>query len=173
MDILLHLEEGHSKSRSMEVVRYVGDDKSRFAHLFDIFAKSSYRISQRAAHPIALIVEQFPALLLPYYPEVIGLLKRNDVHDAVKRNIFRMLQNQKVPAKFEGEILDLAFAFLADNKQPIAIRVFSMQLVYNLSAKYPEIKEELRIILEDMLLYGSAGIKNRAKKILSKLDKLK
>ncbi|WP_215224293.1 hypothetical protein [Echinicola shivajiensis] len=170
MDVLLHLQEGYSKTRSMEVVKYVGDDKDRFAHLFDVFVKSSYRISQRAAHPIALIVERNPVLLLPYYTEVIDLLKRSDVHDAVKRNIFRMLQNQDVPMKFEGEILDLAFAFLVDNKQPIAIRVFSMQVVFNLSVKYPEIKEELRIVLEDMLPYGSAGIRNRAKKILSKLD---
>ncbi|WP_186753843.1 hypothetical protein [Echinicola salinicaeni] len=169
MDIRLHLEAGHSKAQSMEIVKYVGYDKSRFSNLFGVFVRGPYRISQRAAHPIALIIEQYPKLLSPYFPEIIGLLKRDDIHDAVKRNIFRMLQSQKVPGKYEGEVLDLAFSFLVDRKQAIAIRVFAMQVVFNLSAKYPEIRADLKMVLEDMLPYGSPGFKNRAKKILSKL----
>lgn len=115
---------------------------------------------------MAIAVEQYPSLLLPYYKSVISLLGKPEILPGIKRNILRVLQYQEIPEEFEGEVLDRTFALLEDTGQPVAIRVFSMQVVYNLSTKYPEIKPELKTIIEASLPYASAGFKSRAGKIL-------
>ncbi|WP_200974614.1 hypothetical protein [Echinicola sp. 20G] len=171
MDILEILESGQSKDNTTKIVNYIGDDPDRFAELFILFRNGTYKVTQRASWPLGIAAEKCPGLLLPYYKDIVIMLKKANVHDAVKRNILRMLQDQDVPEVYEGEVLNAAFTFLEDKAQPIAIRVFAMQVVYNLSERYPEIRPELKLIIEDMLPYASAGIRSRGKKILSKLSK--
>lgn len=56
---------------------------------------------------------------------------------------------------------------LADVKETVAVRVFCMTVLDNLSKHYPEIKQELRVILQDQLEQGcTAGFRSRASKIL-------
>ena len=64
----------------------------------------------------------------------------------------------------------MAFELLISRKEPVAVKVFAMTVLYNLSQEIPEIKSELKIVLEDQLPYGSAGFKNRGAKIISKLE---
>jgi hypothetical protein len=57
-----------------------------------------------------------------------------------------------------------------NKKEPIAVKVFSMTVLANLSKSSPDIKKELRIAIEDQLPYGSAGFVSRAKKVLKEID---
>jgi hypothetical protein len=56
---------------------------------------------------------------------------------------------------------------------PIAIKVFSMTVLFNISKNVPEFRDELAIIIEDQMPYGSAGFKSRGKKTLKGLSKLR
>ena len=172
MDILALLQSGQSKENTTRIVDYIGRDEGRMAKLFRIFMAGPYRITQRASWPLGIVVEKYPDLLIPYYNEIIMMLQKPNEHDAVRRNILRMLQYQTIPEEFDGQLLDLSFRCLEDKQQPIAIRVFAMQLAYNISEKYPEIKPELKLIIEEMMPFASAGVKSRAKKIMAKLDKI-
>ncbi|AWW30347.1 hypothetical protein DN752_09560 [Echinicola strongylocentroti] len=169
MDIRSELKREHSKEVSSKIVAYIGDDPLRFQELMKILVAGPYRITQRASWPMALAVEKYPALLLPYYKTVISLLGKPEILPGIKRNILRVLQYQEIPEEFEGGVLDRTFQLLEDTREPIAIRVFSMQVVYNLSERYPAIKPELKGIIEASLPYASAGFKSRAHKILPKL----
>ncbi|QDH78036.1 hypothetical protein FKX85_02890 [Echinicola soli] len=169
MDIKAELWLAHSKEVASGIVSYIGNDPERFRELMGVFAAGPYRITQRASWPMAMAVEKYPSLLIPYYGAVISMLGKPNILAGIKRNILRILQYQEVPEEFEGEVLDLTFRLLEDTSEPIAIRVFSMQVVYNLSKRYPEIKPELKAIIESSLPYASAGFKSRASKILPKL----
>ncbi len=41
-------------------------------------------------------------------------------------------------------LIDTAFSFLTDKKQPIAVRVYCIQLLKNVGKKIPELNEELK-----------------------------
>jgi hypothetical protein len=58
-----------------------------------------------------------------------------------------------------------------DPKEPIAVRVFSMSVLANITRHEPDLKKELRIIIEDQLPFASAGFRARAKKVLKELEK--
>ena len=47
-----------------------------------------------------------------------------------------------------------------------------MTVLGNLAKQYPEIKAELKLLIEYQLLHQSAGFKSRAKKVLKDLDKV-
>jgi hypothetical protein len=67
-------------------------------------------------------------------------------------------------------MIDTCFALL-DPKEPIAVRAFSMTVLGNLAAQHPDLKKELRLVIESQLPYGSAGFVARAKKVLKQLEK--
>lgn len=171
MDIKRELEKGHSKALTDRIVRYVGDDQKRFNKLIDNFLYGPYRMTQRAAWPVSYCVENHPSLIAQHYDAILKTLNKPGIHDAVKRNIVRLLQFVAIPKRYQGNVIEACFG-LMDPKEAIAVRVFSMTVLANLATEYPDLKKELRLVIEEQLPYGSAGYLSRAKKILRQLEKL-
>ena len=171
MNIKEALLKENSRAQAQKITNYIGTDTKRFAELMDIFLHDTFRLNQRAAWVVNFCAEAHPELFEPYLGEMIANL-RKDVHDAVKRNTVRMLQNYEVPDECIGELADCCFEFLGSNDTAIAIKVFSMTVLSNIVERYPELKNELKVLIEDQLPYGSAGFKSRGRKILLKLEKM-
>ncbi len=169
MNILKELQKDFNKATCNRIVTYIGDDPKRFSILVDAFLNSEYRINQRAAWPLSYSVKKHPELIKPHLKKVITNLKKPKIHDAVKRNTVRFLQFIEIPKSLHGITLDHCFKLLQNKKEPVAIKVFSMSVLANLTKEYPELKGELSAIIEDQMPYGSAGFKARGKKVLKQL----
>jgi hypothetical protein len=163
------LEKEHSKRQCIRIVNYIGSDQGRFDSLVACFLNGPYRITQRAAWPLSISAERNPALVAIHLPHLIRFLSRNDIHDAAKRNILRLLQTVEIPARYHGKMLDVCFRFLSDKTEPVAVHVFAMTVLSRITQRFPELRKELRIILEDQLPYGSAGYRSRAMKVLKEI----
>jgi len=168
IDIKKIVLKEHSRKMVLQIGKYVDNNPKKFKELIDIFLAGPYRVTQRTSWPISHLVEKNPSLILPHLNVVLNMLDRNDVHDAVKRNILRLLQFIDMPKKYYGRVVDRCFA-LMDPKQPIAVRVFSMTVLGNIAQELPDLKKELQLVIEDQLPYASAGYRSRAKKILKTL----
>ena len=160
---------GQNKAQTCELVDYVNGKPNRFKELVDIYLKGPYRITQRAAWPLSIAVEKWPYLIDPHLKNILKFLRKKEVHDAVKRNTMRLLQFIELPKRFRGEVADLCFMYLQDPKVAVAIRVCSMTVLQKVIQDQPDLKTELKMILEDQLPYGSAAFKNRAMKVLRSL----
>ena len=86
--------------------------------------------------------------------------------------ILRLMQEIELPEAYHGEIMDMCFTYLESPKESLAVKVFSMSVLGNLTKYYPEIKTELKLIIEEQLPHQSAGFKSRAKQVLKQLEKL-
>lgn len=170
MDIKKELSKGHSKALTDKIVRYIGNDKGRFEVLVSVFLEGPHRITQRAAWPLSYAVIKNPALLDKHYKSILAMLDKPGVHDAVKRNIVRLLQFVEIPLRYQGEIIEHCFR-LMNPKEPIAVRVFSMNVLANLTQQHPDLKKELKLLIEDQLPFASAAYRSRSKKILRQLEK--
>ena len=159
----------HSKKQSEKVVAHVGNSPSRFSELVNVFLAGPYRVTQRAVWPLSICVENNPDLIKPHLRRVLAYTNRQGVHDAVKRNIVRLLQFIEIPKQMQGLTTEICFKFLNDKKEPIAVRVFSMTVLANLAKKLPELKNELIPMIEDQMPYGSAGFISRGRKVLKEL----
>ena len=170
MNLEKEILKEHSKAQRDRIVAYVGSNSQRLSGLINIFLKGSHRTTQLASWPLSNVAEQYPELIAPHLRKIIHNLKTPDLHDAVKRNTIRLLQFVEIPKHLHGTIADLCFSFLQNPKEPIAVRVFSMTVLVNLSKKVPELKRELLIILEDQFPYEGPAYRSRARKILRELN---
>jgi hypothetical protein len=156
----------HSKAQCTKIVHWVGNNQTRFDELFTLFLSDEDRVVQRAAWPVSYCVEAHPKLISKHWKTLMAYLKKPGLHDAVKRNSVRLMQDIELPVKYHGEIMDLCFKYLESPAEALAIKIFSMSVLANLTRYYPDIKSELKLIIEDQLPHQSAGFKSRAKKIL-------
>lgn len=159
----------HSKEQCARIVKHVGKDKKKFAELMNLFLKGEYRVTQRAGWPLSYCVEKYPELIQPYFKQILDYLKKPGIHEAIPRNIVRLLQHVEIPKKFHGRVMDTCFQFISEHQTPVAIKAFSLTVLENLTAYYPEIKPELKLIIEERWEHETAAFRSRARKILTKL----
>ncbi|MDW7690816.1 hypothetical protein R9C00_21340 [Flammeovirgaceae bacterium SG7u.111] len=172
MNIKEALLEEHSKEQMLLIAKYIGENEERLAELMEVFLKGEPKVQQRSAWALYTTFEKYnlKKLILPYLAEMINLLDK-PVHDAVVRNTVHIMEVVDIPTELHGEAVDQCFKLLMDNNSPIAIKAFSMTVIYNVSQHFPELKNELKLVIEDLLPYASPGLRNRGGKILKKLCK--
>lgn len=163
MDLQNQILKEHSKKQCNKIVEWVGNDKKRFNKLFLMFLNGEYRITQRAAWPLSYCVIAHPHFMEHNYEKLISNLKKQDLHDSIKRNTIRLLQAINIPEKYEGEIMEICFKYLELPDEAVAIKAFSLTVLGNLAKKYPEIIPEIKLLIEEQLPHQSAAFKSRAK----------
>ena len=131
--------------------------------------QDNVHVIQRAAWVFSKCIDIEVELVKPHIGILLDNLN-NTPSDAVKRNTLRVLQNVELPEEHWDQAVDKCFAYLEDRKEAVAIQVFAMTILANIVSHYPELKNELKILLEDRMEYGSAGFQSRAKKILKQLE---
>lgn len=170
MNIREALLEEHSKSQCKRIVDYIGEDKRKFGELMHAFLGTEYRITQRASWPLSYCVDACPQLIDPYFQKLIDLLQKPGIHHAVTRNIIRLLQNIPIPKQYQGKVMTICFNHISSETIPAAIKAFSLSVLHNLSGSYPEIRRELKLIIEARWDHEGPAFKSRAKKILKYLQ---
>lgn len=172
MDLKKLLAKEHSKDVVIRIVKYVGTDKNRFFDLVSVYLQGPYRITQRAAWPLSYCVEAHPELVKPHLKLLLNFLEKPGIHNAVKRNTVRLLQFVAIPVRYHDRVLSLCFQYLQNKKEPVAVKVFAMTVLSRLVTEYPDLKNELRIIIEDQLPYATPAFCSRAQKILKEMKSL-
>ena len=162
-------EEKHSKEQALKISRHACASADNFKQLMECFLTNEYRLAQRAAWSVSWAAQQNPELIKPYIKNLVEQLQRNDVHDAVVRNSVRILQQIEIPTSLHGELMNSCFALIESPATPVAIKAFSLTTLFNLTKYYPEIKHELKLIVEERLHNETAAFKSRAKHILKAL----
>ena len=160
----------HSRAQALRIAGWIGDDAERFRELMQLFLTDIYRVVQRAAWIVSMVAEKQPALIIPYLEAMVGKVGEQGVPVAVKRNVVRILQHIDIPEGIHGEVMNMCFDLLNDPKETVAVRAFSMTVLGNLAKAYPEIKQELRAVIEDILEHSpTAGMRSRGRSVLGGL----
>ncbi|HRO71187.1 MAG TPA: hypothetical protein PK951_12435 [Chitinophagaceae bacterium] len=98
-------------------------------------------------------------------------LQKPGIHDAVKRNSLRLMQDMEIPRRYHGTVMNYCFDCIISPTEKVAAKAFALTILENLSKHYPEIKSELQIVIEERWKYETAAFHSRAKKILQRLKK--
>lgn len=159
----------HFKKHAIAITEFAASSDKNFKDLIDCFLSKDKRVAQRAAWSVSWAAEKYPEMVQPYIGVLVDQLKRKDVHNAIIRNSLRILEDVIIPEKFHGEVMDACFQFLQNRETAIAIKAFALTVLFNLSKIYPDIKNELRIIIEENMEYETAAYRSRGKKILTQL----
>ena len=162
-------EKNHTKQHALQIAEYAVSSSRHFKELMKCFLDKEYRVAQRAAWSVSWAARKKPAMMLPYIKDLVDQLKGNAVHAAVVRNTVRILEAIDIPEAYHGEVMDCCFKLVEEPTTAVAIKAFSLTALFNLSKQYPEIKPELKLVIEERKDNETAAFKVRANKILKAL----
>lgn len=116
--------------------------------------------------------DRAPELLKVFVPRMMDQLDHSTT-DAEVRFILRYFATQQLPEneEYKGLLLDYSWKCMTDPKAAIAPRVYGMTIAYKMCEEHPELAPELAQTIENVIEYGSAGMKNRGGKIIQWLRK--
>lgn len=139
-----------------------------FNDLFEVFLRNEEPVSRRAAWVIDTVSETNPSLLEPYLNIMTDALT-GFTHDGLKRHAVHMLSRSPLPSEHLGELMDICFTWLTSPKESVAVKVYCMDILYNISKQEPDLKKELADSIEWRMQEETPGFQNRARKMLFKL----
>ena len=141
----------------------MGSNQQRFDALVALFLKGEYRITQRASWPLSNIAIAKPQLIKKHLPSIVKKLDQPNLHNAVKRNTVKLLQEITIPKALQGKVMHLCFNFIEDPKEAVAVKAFSLTVLEKLSKEYPEILPEIRLIINARWDNETPAFRHRAK----------
>lgn len=165
MNLRQEILKEHSKAQCDKIVNWIGASQQKFDELFELFLNDEYRVTQRAAWPLSYAVIQHPEFIKKNFAKLIDNLKEPNLHDAIKRNSVRLLQEVNIPKKFHGEVMAICFGFVESPTEAVAIKTFSLTVLSNLSKQYPEILPEIKLLVQEQWPHQTAAFKSRAKNL--------
>lgn len=142
-----------------------------FLKLLEYSYTSDKRLAFRASWTLTKVCDKYPEMLNPYLSEIVEALPRV-TNESVLRSFLRILSFsslENLPGRHHGLLADYSFASLNSGLSAIAIKAYSMEILYKLSLIYPELANELvssiLVVMED----GSGGIKAKGQIILKRI----
>jgi hypothetical protein len=153
----------NSRKQCDIIVDWVGGNQKRFDELFLLFTTEDYRLTQNSSWPISYCIDAHPEFLKKHFDKLVLQLQNPKVHNAVKRNSIRSLQNYPIPTKHKGAIMSLCFNFIEDVNEKAAVKAFSITVLQNLSKEFPEILPEIKMIVQARWATEGSAFRSRAK----------
>lgn len=151
----------------MKIVEFVGADARKFRESIEIFCSDDYKLAQRAGWAVSYCAELNPKLARPHLKKLLDHLERDDVHDAVRRNVARLLQYVEIPENLLGRAYSQCVDLVDDLNAPLAVRAFALNVATNIARKEPDLRRELRLVVKKHLPYAPASFRVCAREILS------
>lgn len=173
MDLEAQILHEHSRANCDTIVNWIGSSQKKFDQLFRLFLHGESLVTQRAAWPVSYAVRNHPHFIHNHFSSLLDNLSRPGIHNAIRRNTMRLLQDITIPEQYQGQVMDISFNYIIDPKEKVAVKAFSLTVLGNMLQQYPEIGPEIKLVIEDQLNNQTAAFYSRAKKLLHQLDKKK
>ncbi|MES2139660.1 MAG: hypothetical protein V4511_08110 [Bacteroidota bacterium] len=165
MDYKEQLLKEHSRSNTDAIANAIGNSAVDLKKIIDIIYNEKDPLPQRASWLLSTINKKHPELLTPYIPLFISSIKKIKI-DGIKRNMTAVLASSKISINQQGKLVNLCFDLLLSSEETVVVKVHAMQAIANTAIHHPELKNELKMAIEDQLPKTSAAFHARAKRIL-------
>lgn len=163
---------------SMKEAEWVADSAIENPAIFKKLIEYSYstdkKLAFRASWTLSKVCDKYPEMIFPGLNTMIETLDKLD-NESVQRSFLRilsMIDINLISNKHRGILADHCFNALRSGFSAIAIKAYSMEILYNLTLKYPELANELSVSVNMLQGEGSAGVVARGRMILKKLAEI-
>lgn len=157
-----------SKVNTLLIANHIIYSPAQLPTLYHIIWHSKMQIQWRASWVLEQIFLTNPNLVNPYLEDMISQFETIK-SDGVKRHISKILSLSQITDKVNGHFINTCFDWLISELIPVAVKVHCMQILFNITKEYPDLKHELKTVLETQIPNNSIGFKSRAKKIIKTL----
>jgi 8-oxo-dGTP diphosphatase len=149
------------------------DNPAIFKKLIEYSFSDDKKLAFRASWSLTKICDNFPEIIYPYLPRIIESLDKLD-NESTQRSFLRSISlsdMNTVSNKHHGMLAEHCFNMLRSGFSAIAIKAYSMDILYKLALIYPEITNELTATINMLQGEGSAGIRAKGRIVLDQLTR--
>jgi 8-oxo-dGTP diphosphatase len=145
-----------------------------FRKLFNYSFSADKKLAFHSSWALSKVCDQYPELFNAFLPQIIDVLGKLE-NESTQRSFLRILTQTdmvKLTGKQQGILADHCFSALRSGFSAIAIKAYSMEIIYKLAVIYPELAHELAATINMLQGESSAGIVARGTIILKKLAEM-
>ncbi len=145
-----------------------------FAKLFEYSNSEDKQLAFHSSWTLTKVCDRYPDLIYPYLADMIDTLSKLDNESALRSflRIISLSDFAKINASLHGILVDFCFNMLNSANSAIAVKAYSMEILYRLSVIYPELANEFSVSIRILMEDGSAAITSRGRMILKKLGEM-
>ena len=169
------LQDMVNRMMSMKETEWIAtsaiENPAIFKKLYEYSFSSDKKLAFRASWTLTKVCDKFPELIYPYLSDIIQKLNQID-NESTQRSFLRIISLSdftRIGVKQHGILAEHCFAALKSGFSAIAIKAYSMEILYNLVVIYPELLNELTATINLLEGEGSAGVIARGRMIIKKL----
>jgi len=164
-----HISARANKTETVAISKFIIVHPYLIDELYHLIFSSDIKEQWRAAWLFEHIFLENEDLVQPFLKDMIRQFP-TITNDGVKRHFSKILAFSDINEILDGEIINTCFEWILSEKIPVAVKANCMHILYNATKKYPELKPELQIVLEEQFHNNTSGFKSRAKKILKEIS---
>ena len=150
------------------------DNPAIFNKLLEFSFSSDKKLAFRSSWILSKVCDRYPEVIYPGIPAIIDVLDSLD-NESVQRSFLRIISFsdlKRIPGKYHGTLAEHCFTALRSAESAIAIKAYSMEILYKLALLYPGLANELAASINMLHGDGSAGVVARGRIILKKLAEI-
>lgn len=150
------------------------ENPALFSKLLEYSYSENTKLAFRASWTLSKVCDKHPEIIIPHLPEIVETLPGID-NESVARSFLKILtisNLQNIPDRHHGLLAEYCFESLNSGESAIAIKAYSMEILYKLAIIYPELANELAASIRVLMEEGSAGIVARGNMILKKITEI-
>ncbi|NTW33115.1 MAG: hypothetical protein HGB12_10900 [Bacteroidetes bacterium] len=141
-------------------------------NFYKLVLLDTYPFSMRAANVIEKIDFKKPELIKPFYHKIIQAFPNFKI-EGVRRCLLKIFTRHTDIDEEDllCELLNFCFDALISPTEGVGAKVYAIDILYQISNKESDIKNELIIAITDQLPKNNPAFRSRGNKILAKLYK--
>ncbi len=164
-----------NRMMSMKEAEWIATSAIENPAIFDRLLGFSFsddsKLAFRASWTLTKVCDKYPDLIYPHLGMIIESLETLENESAMRSflRIISLSDIEMISEKHHGILAEHCFSLLRSGFSAIAVKAYSMEILYKLVLKYPELRNELAATIKMLQPEGSAGILSRGRQILKKL----
>ena len=169
------LQEMVNRMISMKEAEWIAASAIENPAIFDKLLEFSFsdddKLAFRSSWTLTKVCDIYPDIIYPHLSMIIDSLRKLDNESTIRSflRIISLSDMEKISEKHHGILADHCFYLLKSGFSAIAVKAYSMEILYKLVLIYPELGNELSSTINMLQQEGSAGIVARGRMILKKL----
>jgi len=154
------------------LINSIADHPEHLEALMKLTFDDSEARNWRAAWMVDKINDKHPEMIVPYLPAMTDFVLTTHNYGK-KRHLLKLIGLHELQEERMGELLNFCIEIFTSAKDPVAVRVHALQILYNIALQEPDFASELIELIEhEIEFHGSAGISSRGGHLIKKLNRL-
>ena len=162
------IESCNSKLEALFLAAHIAKNPAFIKLVFGMMQKSNNTRAWKAAWVLDHVYLENPKLINGHVDTMIGLFLQSHC-DSTRRILAKLLSFYDITEKVDGNFVNYCFDLLLSESVAVAVKVNTMQILFNISQIYPELGTELKLIMEEQMVNNTVSFRARAIRLLRKL----